>query len=307
VTHKARSWRSLGALAAAGAFAIPFAASAQNGDEPAEEEAAPPAVAHDDVVQDTWASVIIDGWAAANSGHNVQVNTTDNSIENIQDALASGNGGDADSDALPASPDSMDEIPAAIADALAGVGGDPLAENVVDEATIDSSGGNDLATGDATAENTESTVAIDQSQTNSSDNLAEATQASGKGARATSVVTQTASADVAVTQHAAANSGGNLQINDTTNSVVNDQISTAPANGGNATAGGGGDAVSTAGDGGVATASNSATSSVTSSGGNSMTTGAATASNGGSSVTITQSSSNSSVNTASSSSDSSGG
>jgi hypothetical protein len=306
VTQKARRWRSLGALAAAGAFAIPFAASAQNGDEPADEDAAPPAVAHDDVVQDTWASVIIDGWAAANSGYNVQVNTTDNSVENIQDALASANGGDADSDAMPASPDSIDEIPAAIADALAGLGGDALAENEA-ESTIDSSGGNDLATGDATAENTESSVSIDQTQDNSSDNLAEATQASGRGARATSVVTQTASADVAVTQHAAANSGGNLQINDTTNSVVNDQISTAPANGGNATAGGGGDAVSTAGDGGVATASNRATSNVTSSGGNSMTTGAATASNGGSSVTITQSSSNSSVNTASSSSDSSGG
>lgn len=305
MTHKARTWRGVGALAAAGAFTIPFAASAQNGAE------APTAVARDNVVQEKWASIAVDGWARANTGRNVQINTTAQEAIIEQDALATADGGDADSEALPASPDSIDPIPVAIADALGGTGGDALAENSATAASNTASGGNSMTTGAAAASNA-ATVAVTQTQDNSSDDVADASQtgdapAGGATARATSRVRQTAEAQVEISGSAEANSGGNLQVNDSSQFSAIGQVSTAPADGGHATAGGGGEATSTGGDGGIATASNSAgTASNTASGGNSMTTGAASATNS-SSVTITQSSTNSSVTTATSSSDAGSG
>ena len=257
MTHKARKWRGVGALAAAGAFTIPFAASAQNGAE------APNAVARDNVVQEKWASIAVDGWARANTGRNVQINTTAQEAIIEQDALATADGGDADSEALPASPDSMDPIPVAIADALGGTGGDALAENTATPASNTASGGNAMTTGAADANNA-STVAVTQTQNNSSDNLADASQTSGDApaggasCQGDVEVRQTAEAEVEISGSAEANSGGNLQVNETSQLNAIGQVSTAPADGGHATAGGGGEATSTGGDGGLATASNSA-------------------------------------------------
>jgi hypothetical protein len=303
VTPQARRWRRLAAFAAAGAFALPFAAGAQgDGEEP---EASPAAVAWDDVVQDAIALISIDQWSSANSGANEQYNAPDQLNDTVQDADATADGGEATATASPV--EGAEAPEPVVADALGGSGGTADAAN--DAMSGNNTAGNAMTTGSASASNGAG-VSVSQTQDNTSTNTATSDSSgggaavaaadsggSGGGAAATSSVQQTAAAEVVVVQTAESNSGGNVQVNEPVQTNVTDQSASGSANGGTATAdASGGDSVATGGDGGAATATNSATSTNTS-GGNTMTTGNSSSSNS-STVTVTQSNSNSSTNTA---------
>ena len=273
--YQMKRWHGVAALGAAGVLVLPAVASADDDAEAGE-------------VVDQYVIVDVDilQQAASNTGLNEQINAVLQGNDTVQDADASADSGDADA----VTDGTLEE---AVADALAGFGGDAASTNDA-TSTNDSTGDNSLTTGAAAASNTLS-GSVTQNQSSIADNLAVAVDDGDAAAGA--LVLQGAEAKIWIGQSASANSGYNSQVNITAQGNVTDQVSTSSANGGSASAGSGSESISTAGDGGIATSGNTSSSSNTSSGGNSVSTGNASSSNS-TSFSVTQTNSSDVINTA---------